>query len=87
MKISVSTLKRQKVYSVLYADNPEVTGLSLPDFVSSVEFWAHSYFRDILSIYVNIERDTYSMIIVLNVNTDHEEPQFEEEIDYIPAKR
>ena len=83
MKISISTLKERKIYNVLYIENPQVTRISRDQFCLSVSHWANSYFQDILSIFIDIHPDTYSIIIVLNVNTDHEAPQEELEIPLI----
>lgn len=80
MKISISTLKLGKVYNILYAENPQVTGVSKSQFQSKVEDWIPTFANDGYSAFTAVEPDLYSMIIVTDINNGHDAPQQEIEI-------
>lgn len=75
MKISLSTIKAGKVFSVLYADNPDVTGVTKQQFQNAVERWIPTFTNNVYSIFTAVEPDLYSMIIVTDINNGHEAPQ------------
>lgn len=75
IRISLSTIKAGKVYGVLPYDNPEKIGLSRTQFEDAVKRWASQYFDNLISVFTAVERDLYSMIIVVDINNDHERPQ------------
>ncbi len=79
MEISLSTIKKGKVYGVLPCDTNIVSYMSRKQFVASVKTWALSYYRTTLSVFTAVEEDLYSVIIILDINDDHEE--FQQTID------
>lgn len=61
LKISISEIKKNTVFYIAYVDNPNNTGISKEQFITSVKVWAHSYFKEVighqvpLSIFKDIE--------------------------------
>ncbi len=72
MRISVSTIKAGKVYHIMLAENPTVTGVTRNQFESRVTTWAHAHFQQLLSAFIAIEPDLFSMVIIIDINNGHE---------------
>lgn len=73
MKIALSTIKQNQVYWILcIEDTSKITRI---EFETKVKNWAITRFSQPFSVFTAIESDLYSMIIVLNINQNHEEPQ------------
>lgn len=82
MKITLSTIKSGKVYGVLPV-LPMTAPVSREVFIRSVIQWAHGYFQTVLSVFEAVEKDLYSVVIVLEINNDQEAPQQEIDIPVI----
>lgn len=75
ISISVSTIKKGKVYGILPCDPKVDAYMSRKQFIDSVKIWAAGYFNNLHSIFVAVEEDLYSLMIVLDINNDHEDFQ------------
>lgn len=72
MRISISTIKVGKVYHIMLAENPAVTNVTRNQFETRVNNWAHAQYQQLLSVFTAIEPDLYSMVIIIDINNDHE---------------
>lgn len=77
MKVSVSTIKQGQVYSILYIPTPDAPQATRAEFEQAVIDWAHRHFDNVLSIFTAVERDLYSMVVIIDINNDHQAPQEE----------
>ncbi len=75
MKISISTIKKDKVFGILYGEDPKDTGVTKQQFEETVKRWIPTYFQRCYSTFTAVEQYLYSMIIVLDINNDHDLPQ------------
>lgn len=80
MKISISTIKKDKVYNILYVENPQVTGVTKQQFEQTVKRWIQTKFAAPYSTFTAVEPDLYSFTIILDINSEHEDFQRETEI-------
>ncbi len=83
INISLSTIKKGKVYGILLIEDPHKINPTREQFKKSVINWAHGYFSTLLSIFVAVEPDLYSMVAITDINNDHEDFQKQLEIPLV----
>ncbi len=72
MKVSISTIKKDKVFLVICLEN----GVSKDAFSQAVQNYYHLNYSGVpFSFYAETHDDTLAMIVIIDVNQDHEGSQ------------
>lgn len=72
MKVSVSTIKKEKVFLIICMEQ----GVSKDDFSQAVQYYFLEHYPGVpYSFYADTYDDTLAMIVIPDVNQDHEDDQ------------